>query len=234
MSIDRAQRSQRSLKKRVGRAVAARLETRRNARKFPPRSGQKIWIDVGAHLGEKTFDHAAADESLLVFAFEPNLHVALQAAGRLANYVVLPMAVAEQDGVAQFHILSADVASSLLPLDPVGVERWVADQRLEVARTVDVPTIRLDTFMAAAGIAHVDFLKVDAQGADLAVVRSAGDRLGGIDRIELEVQVSERSPYVGASTRQEVVDFLGSRGYVLERSATQSYGQEENLCFVRA
>jgi len=61
-----------------------------------------VWIEVGAHLGEKTFPVASEDSTLRVYAFEPILRLALQRAGLLANYIVLPLAVGEQDGPAEF------------------------------------------------------------------------------------------------------------------------------------
>lgn len=40
--------------------------------------------------------------------------------GRASNYVVIPMAAAEQDGHAEFHINRRDEASSPLPMNEVG------------------------------------------------------------------------------------------------------------------
>ena len=54
---------------------------------------KRIWIDVGAHLGERTLEKAKTDEDLTVYAFEPNLRAAVEVFGHLNNFVVLPMAV---------------------------------------------------------------------------------------------------------------------------------------------
>jgi FkbM family methyltransferase len=134
------------------------------------RSYRRIWIDVGAHEGETSFPYAAADPSLLVYAFEPNLHAASRIMGRLRNYVVLPIAIAEKDGSAELQLNAYEQSSSLLPADEAGVKSWVTEQEFKVVGTVTVPTMRLDTFINGAGIESVDFLKVDAQGLDLEVV----------------------------------------------------------------
>jgi FkbM family methyltransferase len=192
-----------------------------------------VWIDVGAHLGEITFHFARRNPSLRVYAFEPNLKLALQRMGVLRNFVVLPMAVAEEDGCADFYVNSYDASSSLLPLDPEGVSHWIGGEVLREEGKITVPTIRLDTFMDRAGILKVAYLKVDAQGADLAVVRSAGERLKDIDRITLEVAVAPWELYSGAPRKEEVMRYMGEHHFLLDSAQTQTHGQEENLTFLR-
>src|SRR6266699_7272753 len=155
------------------RALAETLG--RRARK---RTYRRVWIDVGAHEGETTFPFAAQDPWLLVYAFEPNLRAASRIMARLRNYVVLPIAIAERDGSAELQLNAYEQSSSLLPADEAGVQSWVTEQEFKVVGTVTVPTMRLDTFLNGAAIESVDFLKVDDQGLDLEVVKSAGDRLG--------------------------------------------------------
>jgi FkbM family methyltransferase len=193
----------------------------------------RTWIDVGAHLGEKTFAAAERDPEIRVYAFEPNLAVARNLIGRLPNFVVLPMAVADRDGCVDFYLNAFPAASSLLPFNPEGLARWAGGEVLKVERKIAVPAIRLDTFMELMGIDEVEFLKVDAQGADLAVVRSAGDRLCSIARIALEVQVTPIPLYEGGSERKAVLEYLAGRGFELASVERQSLGQEENLVFVR-
>jgi len=194
---------------------------------------QRIWIDVGAHLGEKTLAAAEQDLSLRVYAFEPNLAAAKHLIGRLPNFVVLPLAVAETDGCVDFHLNAFAAASSLLPFNPDGLRRWAGGDVLKVERTIAVPAIRLDTFMDLMDIDQVEFLKIDAQGADLAVVRSAGGRLRDIERLALEVQVAAVPLYEGGSERSAVVEYLTSRGFAMTSTERQSLDQEENLVFVR-
>lgn len=191
-----------------------------------------VWIDVGAHLGETTFRIAQQNRALKVYAFEPNWKLAAQRMGLLANYVVIPMAVAEKDGCADFYLNAADAASSLLSLDTEGLKHWVGREALQVNRKIRVPTIRLDTFLEFMQIAKVAFLKIDAQGADFAVVKSTGGRLKDFNKITLEVDVTPRSLYSRSSRKEEVVDYLKLRGFTLVNVETQSHGQEENLMFV--
>ena len=99
--------------------------------------------------------------------------------------VVIPMAVAERDGSAQLHINQDDQASSLLAMNENVRRSWTGGEALSVKTVVSVPTIRLDTFLNLAGIGQVDYLKIDTQGMDLGVLRSAGTRLRDILKITL-------------------------------------------------
>ena len=199
----------------------------------PVLAADQIWLDVGAHDGEKTLEAARRNPGLFVYAFEPNPAPASRLKGVLANYMVLRAAVAERNGCAPFHVNRYEGASSLLPFVPEGLARWIGGGELAVAETVTVPTMRLDTFLDGVGIRRVHYLKIDAQGMDLAVIRSAGERLKDIDRISLEVQTTPFELYRGASRREDVVPFLTSAGFELIEVEAQSFDQEENLTFVR-
>ena len=197
------------------------------------RKYRRIWIDVGAHEAEMTFPFAAADSSLLVYAFEPNLHAASRIMGCLRNLVVLPIAIAAHDGSATLQLNSYEQSSSLLPLDEEGAKHWISDAEAKVVGAMTVPTMRLDTFMNETGIDHVDYLKVDAQGLDLEVVKSAGDRLRDIAKVQLEATTSSYRQYEGAPEKSVIIEYMESRGFKLAEEEIQSHGQEANLTFLR-
>jgi FkbM family methyltransferase len=199
----------------------------------PESNVSKVWIDVGAHHGEKTLKFAQENPSLIVYAFEPNFEVAASLIGLLPNFVMIPSAVAEQDGCSDFYINTFRAASSLFPFNAERLQNWTGGEQLTIERKVSVPAIRLDTFMDLMRISHVDYLKIDAQGADFSVVKSAGTRLRDIRKITLEVAVTASQLYVGASTKEEIVKFMEKSGFVLVDTEAQSYDQEENLTFIR-
>jgi FkbM family methyltransferase len=198
------------------------------------RGGKRgIWIDVGAHHGETTLGYANHNPGLTIYAFEPNLRAASALIGRAPNFIVIPMAVAESNGYAEFHINAAEVASSLLRMDDDVRRSWPGGEVLSEDSVVGVPTVRLDTFMGLMGIAHVDYLKIDTQGTDLAVLRSAGSRLRDISKITLEVDVSPKRLYEGSASKEEIVAYLSDSAFRMASTESQSSGREENLNFVR-
>ncbi len=195
------------------------------------RALQGVWLDVGAYKGEHCYEFALLNPSLRVYLFEPNINQATALFGMLPNFFVVPLAVSETDGSAELNINSSAASNSLLPLDDQAVAKWAGATGLKTLEKVTVGTIRLDTFLSMAGIETVDYLKIDAQGLDLAVVKSAGDRLKDIHRICLECDVTPNPLYHGVPTKSETVEYLASQGFKLIDVLTQSDGQEENLTF---
>jgi FkbM family methyltransferase len=192
------------------------------------------WIDVGAHHGETTLRHATLNPGLRVYAFEPNLSAAVKLMSRVSNYFVIPMAVAEKDGFANLHVNAFDAASSLLPFNEESLQSWVGGEALKVDSIMTVPTIRLDTFLNLTETKKVNFLKIDAQGADLIVLKSLGDRIRDIAKVILEVDVTRTPLYKGAPSKDEVIAFLNQHGFSLVSVEKQTHGQEENLTFICA
>ncbi len=191
------------------------------------------WIDVGAHRGEMSLWWAERNPGLKIYAVEPNLRAAAKLMSRAPNYFVVPMAIAETDGFASFYVNAFEAASSMLPLNRCALDSWIGGEELEVNSVTSVPTIRLDTLMTLAGIQKVDYLKVDTQGMDLAVVRSAGSRLRDVAKIMLEVDIKEVRLYSGSPSKGEIVAFLNEAGFYLASTEKQTHGQEENLTFIR-
>lgn len=192
-----------------------------------------IWIDVGAHLGQNTFGFALANPKLMVYAFEPNIEVAIKRIGLLPNFVVIPMAVSEQDGCIDFYVNTFDQCSSILPIDPNVGQNWIENIDLTVQNKICVPTIRLDTFLNLVKIPKIDYLKIDAQGADLSVIKSAGQRLRDIQKITFEVQTTTVPLYIGASRKDETITYLEDSGFTFLNREIVTKDKEEDLTFIR-
>ncbi|MGH9735923.1 MAG: FkbM family methyltransferase [Candidatus Acidiferrales bacterium] len=216
---------------RWSRRLARRYLLDRGFRRVFERSRiSKVWIDVGAHLGETTLSSAMNDDTLLVFAFEPNWELARQIMARAANFVVLPMAVSDVDGLSELLVNACDGSSSLQRMREPGLTHW-KELDLTVRKKVTVQTVRLDTFMTLADVSGVDYLKIDAEGLDLRVVQSAGKRLRDIKTIKLEVDVAADRLYEDAPGHDEVVQFMTENGFRLTCSELQNADRQENLTF---
>ena len=151
--------------------------------------------------------------------------------GKLANFVILPIAVSDADGMSDFFLNSEDATSSLLGFEPGALQSWEGIATLKTDSRIRVPTMRLDTFMTSMRLAQVDFLKIDTQGADFAVLKSAGECIRKIRRITLEVDISAVRLYRGSAGKQEIVQYLCERGFTLTAVERNSNGREENLTF---
>jgi FkbM family methyltransferase len=129
--------------------------------------GDVIW-DIGANIGLFSFAAAAAaGPSGYVLALEPDtLLVGLLRRSALANHglapvEVLPAAVADEIGVARFHIARRNRATS--HLDGFGTA-----QAGGVRTTELVPTVTLDWL--ATRFAMPSVVKIDVEAAELKVL----------------------------------------------------------------
>jgi len=217
------------------RALVVSLARRLGYQIRRSREARRIWIDVGAHEGQNTFERAQQDSSILVFAFEPDWNLARRTMGKLENFVVLPIAVADFDGFANFHLNVADETSSLLPFSVEALQspEWKNVVGLAVRSVTTVPTIRLDTFLDRMEIAAVEYLKVDTQGFDFRVIQSAGARLKDIQSVTLEVDITPIRCYEGSAEKGEIISYMVSHGFELAGATAQTDGKEENLTFNR-
>lgn len=137
----------------------------------------------------------------------------------------MPFAVSTSGGNATFY-LNRDVAgcSSLLPLNPafandsaytaevsgcqaarkvsLGNLRFVVRRCRRPRRTGvrTVPTIRLSDFLTGRGLFAVNFLKVDAQGLDVAIVEDVLTRTSlQLTHLQAECQELNRAPALYAT-----------------------------------
>ncbi len=138
------------------------------------RTVSRVVIDVGANRGDFTTAVLAAADArgvpVDVYACEPGPSAVAELAARFAGeprVTIVQAAVSDFEGTAPLFASSG--ASELASL----VKRDARTQ--EVPPQVEVTT--LAALIASGGIARVDFLKLDIEGAELEALRGLGDRL---------------------------------------------------------
>ena len=162
------------------------------------------FVDVGAHLGyEAILACVIVTPSGRVVSFEPQPSIARYTASNLRHFPharLVEAAVADSTGELDFHQLSlTDSAFS-------GVDTPGAGGRI-----VRVPATRLDDALLDDE-RPVDFLKVDVEGHELAVLRGAT----GVLRSDRPVVVLEGEMPSGPESRPRVCafeEFLSPLGY---------------------
>lgn len=195
-------------------------------------------VQVGAHAGDDRLIEIARRRGHRLYLFEPNpARVAdlERKAGGAATIRVVPAAVSNYDGRAVFRIAFHDDCSSLQEFDPDANRTWVHEwhpyRRFETVDQVEVDVVRLDTFMAREGLARIDLLEIDAQGEDLRVVESLGDRLADVGRIQLEVNIHAAPLYQNSFGMADALAFFGAHGFDRHVWWTQSLNREANVIF---
>jgi FkbM family methyltransferase len=187
-----------------------------------------VILDVGAYDGKPYLQQACNDKSLVVYAFEPNLAIANKVAKTSPdNYHMLPLVVSEIDGTVTFYENVNPHTSSILPFNKEKLPLWHQGHKLKTIKPVEVRSIRLDTFIKQYDITSVDLLKVNAQGADLQVIKSSGDKINIIKKIQLEV--CDIDIYKNCNTYDDTIQYLNEHGFELIK--TIQYNQYKDLIF---
>lgn len=181
----------------------------------------RIIFDVGAYDGLPYLSDALRDKDLTVYAFEPNISMALKIKSQAPdNYHVFPVAISSKDGVTPYYENRGSRTNSILPFVEENANTWMRDTNydtmLETVSMTLVPTLKLDTVIDCTGVQHIDFLEVDAQGADLQVIKSCEKNLNKIKEIMLEVCDIEL--YKGCPRSEEVISFMNERGFKVVRA----------------
>jgi FkbM family methyltransferase len=187
-----------------------------------------IIFDIGACEGESSIRYSRLFPNANVFGFEPiptNISLIEQNIETFGATSVRAIEICLSDsiGEAEFHVSSGkpdefknkevdwefgNKSSSLLPPDKtLETYKW-----LEFKKTIKVKTTRLDTFLSSRNITSVDFAHMDVQGAELMVLRGAGDRISSIKNLWLEVEAIPL--YKGQPVKKDIEAFLGKLGYI--------------------
>jgi FkbM family methyltransferase len=169
------------------------------------RPGAVVW-DVGANLGLFSFASSGlAGASGQIFAVEPDTYLIglLRRSARLKNdhaapVTVIPCAVTESFSLATFNIAERARASNFLA-------GHGASQAGGVRETQRVLTVNLDWLATQIPLPSV--IKIDAEGADLRVLRGAE----GLLREKKPALIFEAYEEIAT----EATEFLGSLGYTM-------------------
>ncbi len=169
------------------------------------------FVDVGANLGLYTL-HAAGKVGSggRVIAVEPSgreferLEANLRLNG-LANVTPLRYALSDADGLATLHVSCEDHEG----LNTLG--GFVHDG-VTLAREERVRARRLDDVLAELGVAKVDAVKIDVEGAEWHVLRGAEGMLSASRPIVM-IELLEKSLRLQNSSAAEVLGLLRRHGY---------------------
>jgi len=189
-------------------------------------------VDVGANRGDMAARFADAWPQARVLAVEPIPEVF---AGLCARFDGRPgiecvnVALGAMAGEADFHVNRIDATSSLFPRKRVARRYFAAGDVPQ--RTLRVPVRTLDELAEQRGLAHVDLLKLDTQGAELSIFQGARRLLAAqaIDVIYSEFFVVPH--YEDAPLLHQQWSFLAGFGYSLFDLFRGPHGRNGQLRF---
>jgi|10_taG_2_1085330.scaffolds.fasta_scaffold01211_5 FkbM family methyltransferase len=186
-----------------------------------------VVFDVGAnngYTGWKKLYRLTREKPCLtsedkVYAFEPtpqliDRFLRVFERGAPDNYIVVPKAVSLKDGIADFHLAhKRPGCSSLHEFDPN--DSW--KENFKMYETIKVETIRLDTFIISNNIDTIDYLHCDAQGSDLDVLKSLGDKIDIVRGGRVEAHHVNTPLYNYDNSINSIVSFLDDHGFKIRK-----------------
>jgi FkbM family methyltransferase len=190
-----------------------------------------VIFEVGAADGRDSLNYVNHFKSATVWAFEPMPEsFAKLAHHALSNPRIHPhqMAMSETEGEAEFFVAEWDDSSSLLKAAITGS---TFDAYHKTKRSISVQVTTIDSFCVKESIDQIDLLKIDAQGAELMILRGATNILsnGGIRVIYCEIQFMRL--YEGAARFDEIWSHLSKFGYRLHNIYDIVHNHRGEICW---
>lgn len=180
-------------------------------------------VDVGANRGQFSLACRQLRPLAAITAFEPlseaaDIYRALFTGDERVSLHVC--ALAPERGEMVMHVSARDDSSSLLPISRAQTENFPGTEAIGV-RTVAVGP--LTDFLGASGLGRRNLLKIDVQGFELEVLKSAGSLLPRFDWIYAECSFVPL--YEGQALADEITAFLAGQGFRLSGRFNPSRGQ---------
>ncbi len=168
----------------------------------PPLNSDSVVLDLGANRGEFAKQMSARFGGRYFLAeANPRLAEQLRADDR---FPVWDCAVADKEGEVDFHINQNDLGSSLLELP----SRWFRE-------TVAIRARRLESLIAEVDAMRIDLLKLDIEGAEVAVLRDVSEStLRAIGQITVEFHSDPQWEFGIRREAEAVIRRLRSLGFL--------------------
>jgi FkbM family methyltransferase len=188
-----------------------------------------VIFEVGAADGRDCLYYAELFPNSRVHAFEPVPASFAKLKKRVATVEdrieIVNVALSNTPGTAKFNLAHWDDASSLLPANNTGS---TFDGYNAAREVIEVKTETIDRYCQTAGIKQIDLLKMDAQGAELNILKGAENTLRQFPIPLIYTEVSFLNIYEGGTQFDVLTTYLRSWGYQLHNfygMATNQKGQ---------
>ncbi len=176
-----------------------------------------IIIEAGSFNGKDTLRLAAFWPTSIIHAFEPvpEIFDELVRTTRLNNNIIrYPVALSDTNGEKAFFVAEhpkrpgkiCQAGSLLKPKDRLNVSP------ITYPKTMLVKTLTLDTWAKQYGVDHVDFIWLDLQGHELAVLKNGHHTLSTTKALYLEVNFIEA--YENQTNYLQCTDWLYQNNFI--------------------
>jgi FkbM family methyltransferase len=173
-----------------------------------------ISVEVGAHDGD--FSKLMTSRNIEVFAFEASPYVYNRFKDKMDGVRYINKAVSDKDGLIKFEI-QPDLDPSLVGNNSIKNRNEANDYYYVEVDSVSILSYFKDIPFSKGG------MWIDAEGASKEVLLGAGDRIEDFASIYIELETQDF--WLDAWKRDEVVEYLNSKGFYLLHEAPCYVGQ---------
>jgi FkbM family methyltransferase len=169
-----------------------------------------VCIDIGANEGLYTlFASRRIGPTGLVLALEPSSReyerlIRNLSLNRASNVVAVQVAASDHCGSAELHIAETEHAGH----NTLGSFAY----QVRAVGTEKVELLSLDQLHVCCSLPRVDFIKIDAEGSELSVIRGARDLLDRFHPL-LQIEILDAALESQGADRRDLLESLRSLGY---------------------
>lgn len=173
-----------------------------------------VVVDVGASGGASS-RWRRVERHLQVIGFDADQRAPeADESGRNLPVKFLNVALHRTKARLEFHLTKRQENSSIFLPNRVFLDQFPEADRYDVVDTVQMDADALDTQLSLHGIPSADFMKIDTQGSELAILEGAEQTLRS-SVISLEVEVEFAPLYQGQPLFGDVERYLTAHGFCL-------------------
>lgn len=173
-------------------------------------------VEAGAYDGRDTKKLSTIFPQAKIHAFEPVPEIFAELAAQTASFANInryQLALSNKTGTTTFYVSEhpkkpGKICQAGTVMAP---KERLTKSPIFYPRTIAVPTITLDTWAEENGISKVDFMWLDLQGHELAVLKEATQLLTATSLIYIEVNFIEA--YQEQPSAHEIDAWLNNKGF---------------------
>ncbi|WNV09601.1 FkbM family methyltransferase [Tardiphaga sp. 709] len=171
-------------------------------------------LDVGANVGDTTYQFVEAFPEARIHSFEPHPTTCQHAASRFTGNLNVSFHNAAAGSAAGFLELNSYSNSAINSVHAIANSAQV-DGEVSLVETVRVPSITLDSFVLEHSLKQIDLLKIDTQGYEVDVLRGAESLLATKKVSFIVAELLFVPIYAGQCYHSDVSQLLRKFGYRL-------------------
>ncbi|MDE2038209.1 MAG: FkbM family methyltransferase [Patescibacteria group bacterium] len=198
-------------------------------------------VEIGANKCTESLDFFDSFPDADIYPFECNpdtIPICRDAIKGKARIHLIEKAASDRDGTIDFFPIDTAHAATIHEDGNTGAsslflrndDNGVTRERLP-QRQVTVGSIALETFMREHELGSIDMLWLDAQGAELMILKGLGPRIGDVKLIQCETEFVEE--YSRQPLYPEIRSFMERHGFVFCGFSSEWYPHAADSIFIR-